>query len=83
MYDLEGLNGFKKLGYIIQLPTGKAKEYFMVKQFDGYSKRIYIRVGKVSATVEVICKKPLDNTEKKLLDKLIFEDLNLKAYKII
>ncbi len=83
MYDLKSLNDFKKLGYIIQLPNGKLQEYFMVKQFDGYSKRIYIRVGKISATVEIIPKKKLDNTEQRLLDNLIFEDFGLKEYKII
>ncbi len=83
MYDLESLNGFKKLGYTVQLPTGKLQEYFMIKQFDGYSKRIYIRVGKVSATVEIISKKKLDNTEQNLLDRLIFKDFGLKEYKII
>ena len=84
MYEFESLNGLKKLGYLIQLPNEKSKEYFMVKQFDNYSKRIYINVNKYSAKIEVIGgDNELTSQEEKLIQKLVFEDLNLREYKII
>jgi len=84
MYEFESLNGLKKLGYTIQLPNEEDKSYYFVKQFDKYTKRIYVKAGKATAKIEVIGgDNELTNQEEKLLQQLVFEDLNLREYKII
>ena len=86
MQELKSIEGFKQLGYIVQLPTLTDKTYFMVKQGKKGTKRIYITVTKSTAKIysyenNKAC--DLDKKEKVLIDSLVFEDLNLKSYEYL
>lgn len=85
--EFESLNDFRKLGYMVQEPSLTDKTYFLVKHTGKESKRIYIKIGKKSAKVEVLdmkgTKSPLTSKESRALEKLIFEDLNLTTYSFI
>lgn len=80
------LNEFKKLGYLCQLPTATDKTYFLTKQTDKGARQIYIKIYSKSAKVEVLQnykKTTLDKKETRLIEKLIFVDLELMQYEVI
>ena len=80
------LNEFRKLGYLCQLPSATDKTYFLTKQTDNGARQIYIMVFSKSAKVEVLQnykKSTLDKRETRLMEKLIFGDLQLLQYELI
>ncbi len=84
--EFESIEGFKKLGYLVQLPGVSDNTYFMVKHGNKGTRRIYVKVTKKLAKISVFenntpCQ--LNRKELSLIDKLVFEDLNLKEYKYI
>lgn len=85
MGQVEILDTFNKLGYIIQEPTKTDKTYFLVKHTNKGAKMIYLQLKRNFLEVQVLLNfKPGELTKSE--DKLIAEftaDLGYDTYKVV